>query len=101
MARLADREVDAKTPNRGFVLRRITEALAATDGARLQAVGPGDVVGRLAEPVVIAETTTPVSASVGLVEVHRDDERAAEEILRDADRAMYEAKRARRGSVCP
>ncbi len=122
------------------MLRRITEALAATDGARLsavlftdlddlkatndtlgheagdnllgaaaarlrQAVGPGDVVGRhggdefvvllfgettrddlnalvdrlrvqLAEPVVIAETTTPIRASVGLVEVHLDDERA-------------------------
>jgi GGDEF domain-containing protein len=31
--------------------------------------------------------------------VHRDDRRAAEEILRDADRAMYKAKRARRGNV--
>jgi diguanylate cyclase (GGDEF)-like protein len=152
-------------PNRGFVLRRISEALATADGARLravlfidlddlkstndtlghqagdnllgaaaarlrQAVGPGDVVGRhggdefvvllfgettcdelkalvnrlrvhLGEPVDIADTTTPIRASVGLVEVHRDDERAAEEILRDADRAMYEAKRARRGNVCP
>ncbi len=150
-------------PNRGFVLRRITEAFAATDGAGLravlfidlddlkttndtlgheagddllgaaaarlrQAVGPGNVVGRhggdefvvllfgtatrdelnalvdrlrvqLAEPAVIAETTTPIRASVGLVEVHRDDERAAEEILRDADRAMYKAKRAGRGNV--
>ena len=150
-------------PNRGFVLRRISEALSTTDGARLravlfidlddlkttndtlgheagdnllgaaaarlrQAVGQGDVVGRhggdefvillfgkttrdelnalvdrlrvqLAEPVVIAETTTPIRASVGLVEVHHDDERAAEEILRDADRAMYKAKRAGRGNV--
>ena len=149
-------------PNRGFVLRRITEALAATDGARLRAVlfidlddlkttndtlgheagdvllgaaaarlrqvvRPADVVGRhggdefvvllvgaatrdelkalvdrlrvqLAEPVVIAGTTTPIRASVGLVEVNRDDERAAEEILRDADSAMYMAKRAGRGS---
>ena len=142
-------------PNRGYVLRRITEALA--DGgaplravlfidlddlkttndtlghqaghallraaaARLrQAVGPGDVVGRhggdefialvfgtatrdeldglvdrlrvaLAEPVAIADTTTPIRASVGLVEVDRNDQRAAEEILREADRAMYKAK---------
>jgi diguanylate cyclase (GGDEF)-like protein len=152
-------------PNRGFVLRRITEALAAADDARLravlfidlddlkttndtlghdagdsllgaaaarlrQAVGPGDVVGRhggdefvvllfgaatrdelnalvdrlrvqLAEPVVIAESSTPIRASVGLVVVHRDDERGAVEILRDADRAMYMAKRAGRGNVCP
>jgi diguanylate cyclase (GGDEF)-like protein len=152
-------------PNRGFVLRRITEALSAADEARLravlfidlddlkttndtlgheagddllgtaaarlrQAVGPGDVVGRhggdefvallfgettrdelnalvdrlrvrLAEPVVIAETTTPIRASVGVVEVQHGDERAAEEILRDADRAMYKAKRAGRGNVWP
>jgi diguanylate cyclase (GGDEF)-like protein len=143
-------------PNRGFVLRRIADALAATDGrlhavlfidlddlkttndtlghnagddllraaaARLrQAVGPDDVVGRhggdefvvliygvgtggeldslvdrlrdrLAEPVVVAGTTTPIRASVGLVEVRHDDARTAEEILRDADRAMYTAKR--------
>ncbi len=148
-------------PNRAFVLRRITEALAATDCGRLgavlfidlddlkttndtlghdagdallnvaatrlrQAVGPGDVVGRhggdefvalifggptrgeldglvdrlrvrLAEPVVIAETTVPIRASVGIVEVDRDDQRSAEEILRDADRAMYKAKREGRG----
>jgi diguanylate cyclase (GGDEF)-like protein len=152
-------------PNRGFVLRRIAEALAATGGARLcavlfidlddlkttndtlghqagddllgaaaarlrQAVGPGDVVGRhggdefvvllfgaatrdkihalvdrlrvqLAEPVVIADTTIPIRASVGLVQVRRDDKRTAEEILRDADSAMYKAKRSRRGNACP
>jgi diguanylate cyclase (GGDEF)-like protein len=152
-------------PNRGFVLRRITEALSADDDGRLravlfidlddlkttndtlghaagddllgtaaarlrEAVGPGDVVGRhggdefvvlllgettrdelnalvdrlrvqLAEPVVIAETSTPIRASVGLVEVRRDEERGAVEILRDADRAMYKAKRAGRGNVCP
>ncbi|MFY9922584.1 MAG: diguanylate cyclase [Mycobacterium sp.] len=36
----------------------------------------------------------PIRASVGIVEVDRDDRRSAEEILRDADRAMYRAKRA-------
>jgi diguanylate cyclase (GGDEF)-like protein len=147
-------------PNRGYVLRRITEALA-DNGATLravlfidlddlkttndtlghqagdallraaaarlrQAVGPRDVVGRhggdefvalvfrtatrheldalvdrlrvaLAEPLAIADTTIPIRASVGLVEVDRNDQRAAEDILRDADRAMYRAKRAGRG----
>jgi diguanylate cyclase (GGDEF)-like protein len=150
-------------PNRAYVLRRITEALAATDGVRLRAVlfidlddlkttndtlghdagdellraaaarlrqgaGPADVVGRhggdefvvlifgtatrggltalverlrsrLAEPVVVADTKTPIRASVGLVEVDDDDNRTAEEILRDADRAMYAAKRAGRGGL--
>lgn len=145
-------------PNRAFVLRRIAEALAATDCGRLravlfidlddlkttndtfgheagdhllnsaaarlrQAVSSDDVVGRhggdefvalifggdtrgeldnqvgrmrdrLAEPVVIGDTTLPIRASVGIVEVDRDDRRNAEEILRDADRAMYKAKRA-------
>lgn len=52
---------------------------------------------RLAEPVDIAETTAPIRASVGIIEVERSDRRSGEEILRDADRAMYKAKRAGRG----
>ncbi len=51
---------------------------------------------RLAEPVDIADTSVPIRASVGIVEVDRDDRRSAEGILRDADRAMYKAKQARR-----
>lgn len=65
--------------------------------------GPQDLHGlgdrlrmRLAQPLSIAGTMIPIRASVGIVEVNRDDGRSAEEILRDADRAMYEAKRARR-----
>jgi diguanylate cyclase (GGDEF)-like protein len=147
-------------PHRGYVLRRIAEALATTSSARLravlyididdlkstndtlghaagdvllttaaarlrQAVRDGDVVGRhggdefvalifgaatsgeiamlvdrlretLAEPVDIADTSVPIRASVGMVEVDEGDERSANEILRDADRAMYAAKRAGR-----
>lgn len=52
---------------------------------------------RLAEPVIIADTTIAIRASVGFVHVDGDDTRSAEEILRDADRAMYVAKRAGRG----
>jgi diguanylate cyclase (GGDEF)-like protein len=148
-------------PNRAFVLRKISEALASEEcghlrgvlfidlddlkttndtlgheagddllnaaAARLrQAVGPADVVGRhgadefvllvyqdanraelddlvsrlrvrLAAPVDIADTSVPIRASVGIVEVDRDDSRSAEAILRDADRAMYKAKRPGRG----
>ncbi len=52
---------------------------------------------RLAEPVTIAGTSVPLRASIGVVEVDRDDRRSAEEILRAADRAMYKAKQAGRG----
>jgi len=147
-------------PHRGYVLRRIAEALATTGPARLRAVlyididdlksindtlghdagdalltaaaarlkravRDGVVVGRhggvefvalifgaatrheletlvdrlldtLAEPVDLADTSVPIRASVGMVEVAEGEERAANEILRDADRAMYEAKRAGR-----
>ena len=51
---------------------------------------------RLAKPVHIAGATFPIRASIGIVELDRDDRRTAEEILRDADRAMYKAKRAGR-----
>lgn len=51
---------------------------------------------QLREPASIAQTRVPIRASVGIVEVHRDEARSAEEILRDADRAMYKAKRAGR-----
>lgn len=149
-------------PNRGYVRRRIIDALAATDGTRLRAVlfidlddlkttndtlgheagdallnaaaarlretvRSDDIVGRhggdefvalifgtatraeinnlvdrlraaFAEPVDIVDTKAPILASVGLVEVQRNDPRSADEILRDADRAMYKAKRAGRGN---
>jgi diguanylate cyclase (GGDEF)-like protein/PAS domain S-box-containing protein len=49
----------------------------------------------LRQPTEIA-TSTPIHASVGVVEVHPTEQRTADEILRDADLAMYEAKRANR-----
>lgn len=52
----------------------------------------------LAAPVTVGATTASVHASIGVVAVYPDDRRTADEILRDADFAMYEAKRARRRS---
>lgn len=52
----------------------------------------------LAAPVEVGGTSAAIHASIGVVEVHPDDERTADEILRDADFAMYDAKRARRRS---
>ena len=46
-------------------------------------------------PATLGATSTPIGASIGVVEVHRGDKRTADEILRDADFAMYVAKRAR------
>ncbi|WP_133119076.1 sensor domain-containing protein [Mycolicibacterium agri] len=50
----------------------------------------------LQTPVAVGGTTTAIAASIGVIEVRRDEKRSADEILRDADLAMYEAKRARR-----
>jgi diguanylate cyclase (GGDEF)-like protein len=54
----------------------------------------------LAEPIAVDHHLDPtairyvwISASIGLVSVRPDDSRSAEEILRDADLAMYQAKR--------
>jgi diguanylate cyclase (GGDEF)-like protein len=50
-------------------------------------------------PATIGDTSLPIAASIGVVEVHPGDARTADEILRDADLAMYEAKRGRRRRV--
>jgi diguanylate cyclase (GGDEF)-like protein len=54
----------------------------------------------LAEPIAVNRQSNSaatryvwISASIGLVTVLADDSRSAEEILRDADLAMYQAKR--------
>jgi diguanylate cyclase (GGDEF)-like protein len=64
------------------------------------AVDLGDLVDRLhaglALPARIAGTEVRIRASIGVVEVHRFERRTSSEILRDADLAMYAAKRSRR-----
>jgi diguanylate cyclase (GGDEF)-like protein len=53
--------------------------------------------GELDTPVTVGASSVRVGASVGVIEVQPGDGRTADEILRDADLAMYQAKRARRG----
>lgn len=115
---------DLKSTNDSLGHEAGDELLKAAAARLRRAVGAGDVVGRLggdefvvlmfgsrrrrlagltdrvrdllAEPLVIVGTEMPIRASVGVIEVDNDDSRTAVEILRDADRAMYEVKRAGR-----
>jgi GGDEF domain-containing protein len=48
-------------------------------------------------PRAVGPTTTAIHASIGVVEVDHNEQRSADEILRDADLAMYDVKRANRG----
>lgn len=72
-----------------LVSREITETELDEMVARLR--------DELDTPAIVGGTSTPIGASIGVVEVHPGDVRTADEILRDADLAMYEAKRGRRG----
>ena len=51
----------------------------------------------LSEPVVIEGVTLRIGASIGIVVIENNDPRAAAQILRDADTAMYAAKTTGRG----
>jgi diguanylate cyclase (GGDEF)-like protein/PAS domain S-box-containing protein len=51
----------------------------------------------LSEPATIGGATVRLGASVGIAEVRPDDDRDAAELLRDADLAMYSAKKSGRG----
>jgi diguanylate cyclase (GGDEF)-like protein/PAS domain S-box-containing protein len=116
---------DLKSTNDTFGHTAGDHLLRATAGCLRRVVAAGDVVGRLGgdefvvlvardivraelddmvdrlraelnTPALIGATNAPIGASIGVVEVHRDERRTPDEILRDADLAMYEAKRARR-----
>jgi diguanylate cyclase (GGDEF)-like protein/PAS domain S-box-containing protein len=54
----------------------------------------------LSQPAIIGGTTVRLGASVGIAEVGPDDDRDAAELLRDADQAMYHAKKSGRGRTC-
>jgi len=54
----------------------------------------------LSEPASIGGATVRLGASVGIAEVEPDDDRNADDLLRDADQAMYTAKKSGRGRTC-
>ncbi|TLW93111.1 EAL domain-containing protein [Saccharomonospora piscinae] len=51
----------------------------------------------LTEPIIVEGRRLRVDASIGVVTAHEHDERSAEDLLRDADVAMYQAKTRGRG----
>jgi diguanylate cyclase (GGDEF)-like protein len=57
------------------------------------------IKGALVEPMAVAGSTVQMGASIGAVEVTRDDPRDAATLLREADRAMYAAKASGRRTV--
>lgn len=74
-------------------------AIVASDMAhdsQIQAL-IGRIRRALTEPVVVEGRRLRIDASIGVVTTHADDERSAEDLLRDADVAMYQAKTRGRG----
>lgn len=54
--------------------------------------------GEFTEPMYISGRLCRVSVSIGVTELSAADERDVEDILRDADAAMYQAKILRTGT---
>jgi len=73
----------------------LDESGSASDAERLAA----EIVGLFDQPFVVGERRLRVGASVGIAPMvpGRDDERGVEELVADADLAMYAAKQAGKG----
>lgn len=54
----------------------------------------------LAEPTCLADSMLSLRASIGIVAIEGDDPRDGDQILRDADTAMYQAKLSGGGTSC-
>lgn len=73
----------------------LLQRLSAPEDVRLVA---GRIIERVSAPAVVGEHTVEVGASVGLV-IGAARHRSAEDLIREADLAMYEAKARGKGSV--
>lgn len=73
----------------------LLQRLAAPDDVRLVA---GRIIERVSAPVTVGEHTVEVGASIGLV-IGSERHRSADDLIREADLAMYEAKARGKGSV--
>jgi len=91
---LRDEDTVARLGGDEFVV--LLEDLPGGDAAATIA---GKVAGRLAEPLMIGGRELPVAASIGIALYPRDG-RDAQDLLKNADTAMYRAKEAGRGGFC-
>lgn len=68
-----------------------SEDMAATIAAKIAA--------RLSEPLIVGDCELPLATSIGIALYPRDG-RSAQDLLKNADTAMYRAKEAGRGGFC-
>jgi diguanylate cyclase (GGDEF)-like protein/PAS domain S-box-containing protein len=74
----------------------LLEDLPGSDAA---AQAAGKIAARLSAPVVIGGRELPLGASIGIA-LHPRDGDSAQDLLKNADSAMYRAKEEGRGSFC-
>jgi diguanylate cyclase (GGDEF)-like protein len=91
---LRDEDTVARLGGDEFVV--LLEDLSGVDAAASIA---GKLASRLAEPLVIGGRELPVSASIGIALYPRDG-LDPQDLLKNADTAMYRAKEAGRGGFC-
>ena len=91
---LRDEDTVARLGGDEFVV--LLEDLSGADTAAIIA---GKLASRLSEPLVIGGHELPVSASIGIALYPRDGG-YAQDLLKNADTAMYRAKESGRGGFC-
>ncbi|WP_052915705.1 GGDEF domain-containing protein [Mycobacterium haemophilum] len=75
-----------------LILGHVTQPQLENISTRLHAA--------LAEPVCVDDFTFTIRASIGMVKTQHNEQRNGAQMLRDADAAMYAAKRQNGGATC-